>query len=105
MNIQLLRKLATEDRIALKRHMVLRMHQREIKVDEVKEVLISSQIVEEYATDKPLPSTLVLGYTSKKRPLHVVVAIEENEKLVWTITAYEPTMDEWEKGFHKRRKK
>lgn len=85
--------------------MVLRMYQREIMSDEIKEALISSSIVEEYQADKPLPSALVLGYTSKERPLHVVVAVEEHGELVWAITAYEPAEDEWEKGFLKRRKK
>jgi len=79
------------------------MHQRGIFADEVKEALLSGEIVEDYPRDRPLPSYLVLGYTTKRRPLHIVVAVDPEEAILWVITVYEPKPEEWEEGFKKRR--
>ncbi len=95
-----LKKLAKEDRIGFKKHALLRLYQRKILIDEVKEALIRGEVIESYASDKPLPSLLVLGYTSAGRPLHVVVAL----KMAWIITAYQPSKEIWDTGFRKRRK-
>jgi len=50
-------------------------------------------------------SYLVLGNTSKNRYLHIVVAIDVNNFMLWIITVYEPNLSEWEIGFKKRRRK
>ncbi len=42
----LIRVLAEKDRIAFKKHSILRMNQRGILADEVKEVLLSGEIIE-----------------------------------------------------------
>lgn len=58
-DIQQIQKLASQDRIAFKRHTLLRMYQRKIRSDEVKEVLQVGQIVENYPLDHPLPIALL----------------------------------------------
>jgi len=103
-----IRKLARNDRIALKRHTALRMHQRGISSDEVKEALQNCKIIETYPEDYPFPSGLVVGYTRKKRAIHAVVVIDENnleDGMLWVITVYEPDISEWQEGFKKRRKR
>lgn len=105
MDLNLVAKLAKNDQIAFKRHTLLRMHQRSIIADEIKSVLSEPVLVENYPDDNPLPSALILGYTFHNRPIHAVIAMEEKEApLVWLITVYEPSLDQWEKGFLKRRK-
>ncbi len=104
MDLNLVAQLAQSDHIAFKRHTLLRMHQRVISADEVKEALSKPVLVEDYPDDNPLPSVLVLGYTLKGRPIHAVIAMEEKEPLVWVITVYEPAVDQWEKDFLKRKK-
>jgi len=99
-----IRDLAEKDRIAFKKHAVLRMHQRKILADEVREVLLRSEVVENYPRDRPFPSYLVLGYTKRGRPLHAVVAVDVEEPILWVITLYEPNLEEWQEGFKKRRK-
>jgi hypothetical protein len=81
------------------------MRQRKITADEVKEVLQGCKIIEYYPEDRPLPSGLVLGYTENNRAIHAVVALDEDEEMLWIITVYEPILLEWEKGFEKRRKR
>ncbi|MDP2600820.1 MAG: DUF4258 domain-containing protein [Deltaproteobacteria bacterium] len=103
MNMEYLKNLAFKNRIAFKRHTLLRMYQRNIRAVEIKEILQQGQILEKYPTDKPLPTALLMGYTSSQRPLHVVVALDEAEEWIWIITVYEPDKTKWEEGFRKRR--
>jgi hypothetical protein len=103
-----IRKLAKNGRIAFKKHTALRMRQRGISSDEVKEALQNCKIIESYPNDHPFPSGLVVGYTSNKRAIHAVLIIGEENKedgMLWIITVYEPNVFEWEEGFEKRRKR
>ncbi len=105
LDIEKIHQLAKEDKIALKRHTVLRMHQRGITADEVKMILSGCETVETYSKDYPLPSGLFLGYTEKNRPIHAVVVLDEESEIIWVITVYEPTLAEWTEGFKERRAK
>ena len=103
-----IRKLARNDRIAFKKHTALRMRQRGISSDEVKEALQNCKVIESYPNDYPFPSGLVVGYTRKKRAIHAVVVIDEENKgegILWIITVYEPNILEWEERFEKRRRR
>lgn len=104
MVVQLIKKLARKNKVTFKNHAFIRMFQRNISSDDVVKALSQGEIIEEYPTDIPLPSYLVLGYTSQKRPLHVVVAVDEGQKMLWVITAYEPDREIWNNDFKKRRK-
>lgn len=102
--VELLRSIAALDRIAFKKHSVIRMRQRNITVDNVKWVLSEpSRIIEEYPADRPLPSGLILGHTEDGRALHVVLAVDEAEPMLWVITVYEPNLNDWDEGFARRR--
>jgi hypothetical protein len=97
------RSLAAAERVALKKHCILRMRQRRITVDELKEALVCSEIVEYYEDDYPLPSALILGYTISGKPLHAVVAWDQESNIIWIITLYEPTSERWDEQFRIRR--
>ena len=45
-----------------------------ISEEEVREAVLSGQIIKEYPEDRPHPSILVLGFTRNRRPIHIVVA-------------------------------
>jgi len=105
LDVDKIKELATRDKLAFKKHTVLRMRQRSISSDKVKTALQNCKIIEDYPEDRPLPSGLVLGYTENNRAIHMVVALDEDEEMLWIITVYEPTLLEWEEGFEKRRKK
>ncbi len=95
--------LAADDKIALKRHSILRMRQRGITADEIREALLCCRQIEDYPDDHPMPSGLVMGNTENGKIIHAVVAIDEDETMLWVITVYEPNRNEWEEGFDKRR--
>jgi|SRR5581483_11063428 len=59
--------------------------------------------IRDYSEDRPLPSALFLGYIDGK-PLHVVAALDEKNKEVFVITAYEPSLDVFESDYRTRRK-
>ena len=97
-------ELAANDRIAFKRHAVIRMQQRCIRADDVKSMLSESEVVEEYAHDHPLPSALLLGMTPTRRQLHAVVAIDSTDGgMLWIITVYEPDQLNWNSNLKTRR--
>ena len=78
------------------------MYERGITTIDVKEVVRSGNIVEEYPDDKPFPSYLLLGYINNN-PLHVVVAIDNNSKKAIIITVYKPDVLLWKDEFKKRK--
>ncbi len=40
------------------------------------------KVLEDYPDDRPLPSGLVFGYTETKRPIHVVLALDEEDDMI-----------------------
>ncbi|MCL2047990.1 MAG: DUF4258 domain-containing protein [Defluviitaleaceae bacterium] len=83
-------------------HVLVRLTQRGITTDDVVFALLNGDIIEAYPTDYPYPSCLVLGQSVNGNPLHVVCGKGEGE--LWLITAYEPSLREWEQDFRTRRK-
>ena len=53
--------------------------------------------------DTPYPSRLVLGWHGAW-PLHVVVADDAADQVNIVVTVYEPTKDEWDADFKRRKK-
>jgi hypothetical protein len=101
--IQEIRLLVSLEKVSLKKHCILRMRQRGISTDEFKDAMSHAKIVEYYKDDYPLPSALILGFTALGRPLHAVVALDQGSGILWIITLYEPTIEQWDEKFKKRR--
>ncbi len=76
---------------------------RKIEAEEIEQAICNGTIIEPYPDDPRGPSCLVLGLTSRDRPLHVICGrLEEDEILI--VTAYEPDPEEWEADWKTRRK-
>jgi hypothetical protein len=80
-------------------HSVRRMFQRDIYEDDVELLLEQGEIIERYDDDFPLPSLLISGSDVTGRPLHVVAGINNIEKIIVIITAYEPDPLRWSDNF------
>lgn len=78
------------------------MFQRNINVDDVRHVLDTGEVVEDYPDDIPYPSYLMLGWCGS-RPIHVVVANNNRIQETIVITVYEPDLTQWEPGYKRRR--
>lgn len=61
------------------------------------------EIIEEYPMDKYLPSYLAYS-TYENKVFHVLFAVDIEEDHVRVITAYYPSLDEWEGDFKTRRR-
>jgi len=101
----MIRKIAAKDRIAFKKHSAIRMRARGIYADEVKYIMLHGEIIENYPDDRPFPSCLVFGLTEKQEPIHIVIAIDFDDQIIWVITVYYPHREEWEDGFKRRKTK
>jgi len=83
-------------------HILERMFRRGINMDDVLSVLVNGEIIEQYPTDYPFPSCLVLGYTRAGKTLHIVCG--SNGAELWLITVYIPSPADWTEDFRHRRK-
>lgn len=90
------------DRLIFRVHAIQRMFQRRISVDDVRQVLATGEVVEDYPNDTPYPSRLLLGWCGS-RPIHVVAAENVAAQETIVITVYEPDLTQWEPGFKRRR--
>ena len=83
-------------------HAIKRMFERMITTEDIKNALIDPKILKEYDDDIPYPSYLVLGWV-ENRPIHIVAAVNSETKETIIITAYEPTLEEWNENFNGRK--
>ena len=67
----------------------------QLTFDEIYSSVFNGEIIEEYHDDRPYPSCLIYGKTSKNRPLHVVCAHSDDDKLAIIVTAYQPNPERW----------
>lgn len=81
-------------------HAFERCVERVISPREIKNIILTGEIIEDYPKDKYGKSCLICGITEKGKVLHVQCSINP----VWIITAYDPTLNpkEWDKDFKRR---
>ncbi|TAK35674.1 MAG: DUF4258 domain-containing protein [Chloroflexota bacterium] len=87
--------------VVFSEHASHRMLTRGITVDEVLAVIRTGEIIEDYPTDIPFPSFLLLGGVA--RALHVVVAADQRTNECIVVTVYQPDQRRWDVGFRTRR--
>ncbi len=84
------------------RHAIEQMFSRKISDDEVKNTIRKGEIIQSYPGDNPYPSYLIFHYI-KERPLHTVVAVNNDLKECIVVTVYEPSLQVWKDDFKTRR--
>lgn len=83
-------------------HSIQRMFEREISVENIKQIIKTGLIITSYEDDKPYPSYLLLGFINKK-PVHILVAKNKEENICIIITVYIPDKKLWNKDFKTKR--
>ncbi|MCL2270068.1 MAG: DUF4258 domain-containing protein [Treponema sp.] len=83
--------------------MLKRILSRGMTTDDVESALANGEIIEQYPTDYPFPSCLILGKTKAGKALHIVCG--SDGMVLWLITAYFPNAFEWTEDFKQRRSK
>ena len=102
MDIEEIRQLCQAHKIEWTLHVAKRLIQRGISANDIDSSIINGEIIEEYPEDFPFPSYLIMGKTYNNKTLHLVCAIGDSK--LWIITAYEPSLTEWEADFRIRRR-
>lgn len=74
--------------------MVKRMQERGVFQKDIKNAILTGEIIEQYVDDKPFPSCLILGQSTNNVPLHVVCGCSGDNAYI--ITAYLPSNDKFE---------
>ena len=92
-------------RILFLSHAVRQMSRpdRMITTIEVRNVLATGVVIEDYPADPRGPSCLILGRGIEDRPIHVVCSPKPDFLAI--ITAYLPNQDEWSDDFRVRTKR
>ena len=102
LDIEVIKGYLRENKVHWRGHILTRMQQRGIRIDDVFNCILNGEVIEDYPADYPYPSCLVLGRTHNNNALHVVCSVGQD--YVWMITTYYPDGDEWIEGFRERRR-
>lgn len=92
----------TDQPITFRVHAIQRMFERKISAENVRQVLLSGEMVEDYSDEMPHPGGLILGKRGR-RPIHVVMAENTADNELVVITVYEPSPAQWKPGFRNRK--
>lgn len=102
-DINQIKKLVKDQKVIWRNHMLARMRQRRIRIDDVINCILTGEVIEHYPLDYPYPSYLVLGRSGDNQALHVVCAVGQGR--VWMISTYKPDHEHWNEDFKTRRDK
>ena len=91
LQIEDIRGVCTDDTMVFTEHLLTRMRQRQIKLDDIKYTIETGKIIEQYPDDYPFPSCLINGDN-----MHIVCSVGEGR--LYIITAYRPSLEKWEAG-------
>jgi len=82
------------DEFEYSKHAVDQTLLRRISVQELREAVATSEVIEDYSTDKYGPSCLLMGFTTAARPIHSQVSYP-SRPLIKVITVYQPDPERW----------
>jgi hypothetical protein len=94
--IEDVRAYCIDDTIVLTEHLLTRMRQRKIRLEDIKYAIAEGEIIEQYPSGYPFPSCLI-----NAENIHIVCSIGEGR--LYVITAYRPSLEKWETGGKKRK--
>lgn len=83
-------------------HAVQRMFERLVSARKVLQAIQSGETIEDYSSEMPEPSRLILGFQGR-RPFHVVTSENPDTNETTIITVYVPDPAKWNKDFKSRR--
>ncbi len=90
------------ENIKFSQHAIQRMFERDIDEKDILQVIKNGEEIKDYPNDSPYPSKLILGYV-KNIPIHIVIAINKEDKCGIIITTYIPTEKVWCDNFKRRK--
>ena len=92
----------TNPKTLFRLHAVQRLFEREISIKKVVGAIQTGETIEDYSSETPEPSRLLLGFQGK-RPFHVVTSENPETSETTVITVYIPDPNKWKKDSRSRR--
>lgn len=92
-----------KERVIITVHAQERLRQRGIRAKDVKNCIMTGEIIEQYPDDFPYPSCLIFGYSVEEKILHVVASDEGTGSRI--VTAYFPDNIKFENDLKTRRER
>ena len=99
--IERLQEYYIQDKIIISLHAQERLRQRGIKQKDIKNSIMTGEIIEQYPDDFPFPSCLIFGYAINNKILHIVASDEGTLSRI--ITAYFPDNEKFEDDYKTRK--
>ena len=78
------------------------MFERRVGIKKVLGAVKTGDVIEDYSSETPEPSRLILGFQGK-RPFHVVISENQDANETTVITVYVPDPNKWKKDASTRR--
>ena len=100
-SIKELQTLCNNEKFKWTGHIVTRLQERDINPSDIKNCILTGEVIEQYPNDYPYPSCLIFGYSVKTKPLHVVLGVGEG--YLWLISSYVPDINRWEPDLKTRK--
>lgn len=94
MDMELVKSLCQDSTLEVTDHIMKQMRKRSISYEEVKQAIMTGEVIEDYPTAYPYPAALLLGITLAGRKLHVVIGVGEDR--LWLVTTYVPDPTRWD---------
>lgn len=92
--IETLQEYYKNDIVFITNHAAERCRERGIFSKDIRNAIMTGEIIEEYLNNFPFPSCLVCGNTILGKIIHVCMSNEGSSSKI--ITAYFPSLDKWE---------
>jgi Domain of unknown function (DUF4258) len=89
-----LRAKIAADLFEFSQHALDQSIKRDITVPQVRQAMLTGEIIEDYPDDKYGPSLLIFGRTETDRPLHIQCSYPSRD-LIKIVTLYEPDPARW----------
>ena len=102
-DINNLRSYYEKERVIITIHAQERLRQRGIRAKDVRNCIMTGEIIEQYPDDFPFPSCLVFGKSVNGKILHVVASDEGTGSRI--ITAYFPDNIKFEDDLKTRKER
>lgn len=100
--LEFIRRCVIQKKLYWTYHVNMRLKGRSIPQSAIIDYHHRYEIIEQYPEDKYFPSYLVRSECTDYI-LHILFAVDMEDDNIRIITAYRPTLDDWEDGFRIRR--
>ena len=99
--IEAVRAAIRGNRLLVRTHARQRMVERGVTLSDVRHVLLSGDLIEEYPGASPFPKALFMGFVGKGEPLYISCAFDGEQAYVVTAHWYDP--ERWTDPWTRRR--